>query len=142
MAKKKPILQYVIMCDDVAVYQDSNKVAILGVFEQIYVEKFPAVHSKLWLLSRFTDGQGSFSTQTKIFNPQGQSIFESDKVNFELAETEVSYNINGQLVGLPLDEEGTYWVETYLEEELVNRIPFQARLTPKQEPEQNETTYH
>ncbi len=142
MANKKPMLQYVIMCDDVAIYQDSNKVAILGVFEQIYVEKFPAVHPKLWLLSRFADGVGSYDAQSKILNPDGKVIFESEKVNFKLKDNVVSYNINGQLVGLPLDVEGKYWVETYLDDKLLNRIPFQVLTAPKKELEHNETTYH
>ncbi len=142
MEKQKPTLQYVILCDDVAVYQDSNKVAVLGVFEQIFVEQLPTSHPKFWLMTRFTNGLGSYKTQNKIINPLGDPVFESEEVSFTLDSTVSGYNINGQLVGLPLENEGIYWVETYLDGNIVNSTPLHVITKPPEPTDQKEITYH
>ncbi|RJQ30856.1 MAG: hypothetical protein C4562_07465 [Actinobacteria bacterium] len=138
---KKPTLQFSVICDDIANFHDSGKLIIVGLFEQIIVDEVPASHQKMWVLSRFTDGLGDYTCQTKIVNPTGEIIFQSDPVAFSLKAKEASYNVNGQIFGLPLEHIGTYWVETYLNDEYLSKIPL--IVTKKMDaPAPEETTYH
>jgi hypothetical protein len=124
MARKvRPTLQLFCLCDDIGRVEGSAKLILIGVFERIQVEGIPAQHAKMWVFARWTGGVGSFTSRTAILDPDEQVVFETEEIAFRLDSPEQSHNVSGQLVGFPIETEGTFWVEAYLDGELAARIP-------------------
>lgn len=137
---QRPSLQLFCLCDDIGRVEGTSKVILIGIFEQIQVEELPVQHPKLWVFSRWGNGIGTFATRTQIVDPDGNIVFQTEEIPFTLEVVEQSHNVSGQLVGLPLESAGTYWVEAYLDEELAGRIPLVVEITgytqdPAAEPE-------
>lgn len=120
---QRPTLQLFCLCDDVGRLEASAKLILVGVFERIQVESLPAQHPRLWIFARWTGGVGTYTCRSAVVDPEGDTVFETEEIRFSLETEEQSHNVSGQLVGFPLEIEGTYWVEAYLDEELVTRIP-------------------
>lgn len=127
--KRRPTLQLFCLCDDIGRVEGSAKLILVGVFERIQVEGIPAQHPKMWVFGRWTGGAGSFTCRTAIVDPDGQVVFETEEIAFTLDAPEQSHNVSGQLVGFPLETDGTFWVEAYLDGELVARIPLVVEQT-------------
>lgn len=125
---QKPMLQLFCLCDEIGRVEGSSKLIIIGVFEQLEVEELPAVHPKLWVFARFTGGVGTFACRNQIVDPEGRVIFETEDIPFTLEVPEQSHNVSGQLMGLPIESEGTHWVETYLDDELIAQIPLMVQV--------------
>lgn len=122
-SSQRPTLQLFCLCDDVGRLEGSSKLILIGVFERIQVESLPAQHPRLWIFARWTGGTGTFTCRNAVVDPEGDTVFETEEIRFTLESEEQSHNVSGQLVGFPLEAEGTYWVEAYIDEELEARIP-------------------
>lgn len=136
---EKPTLQLFCLCDDIGRLEATSKLILVGVFERIQVESLPAQHPKMWIFARWTGGSGTFTCRNAVVDPEGTTVFETEEIRFTLESEEFSHNVSGQLVGFPIEIEGIYWVEAYLDDELVARIPLIVEVTGYGEAEQVET---
>jgi hypothetical protein len=145
MDTQKPALQLFCLCDDIGRVEGTSKVILIGVFEQIQVEELPVQHPKLWVFARWGTGVGTFSARTQIVDPEGEVVFQTEEIPFTLEMVEQSHNVSGQLLGLPLESAGTYWVEAFLDEELEGRIPLVVEVvgrTPESGGSAEEPVFH
>ncbi len=122
-----PDLQASLLCDDVR-QERNGKFILIGIFEQLLVPSFPAVLQRLSLVNRWCSGKGEFQQLTRITAADGASrLAEGRPVTIKLADqnqvaTSVEYFVN-----LRFPEEGTYWIEINLEQQLKLRYPLHVR---------------
>ena len=118
----KPSLNFTIICDDVR-QEMGGKLSLMGLFENIYAPKFPAVHPRIAILTEWSGGQGEFGIKMRILAPDGKTVIR--ETNSKMSLNGVNYKHRD--VSLHLNVEfktpGTYWVENYLDKELINSIP-------------------
>jgi hypothetical protein len=127
MAKIKPRLNYTLLCDDVR-QEMGGKFSLMGLFESIYSNTFPAMHPRFAIVNEWTGGNGEFLSRVRLLAPdQKQVLSESDaKINLfneSQRHRDISVRFNSTF-NVP----GTYWIETLLDGERAGIIPLNIQI--------------
>ena len=130
MAKnpERPTCLAIILCDDI--YRDiqTKKMVIVGTFNEIKSQKYPAKHGRLKILFTLTDAKGEYDISLAIENARtGNEILRLDgkatlKDPLQIADFDVG------IMNLFLPEAGKYWVTLKVDGELITQRPFNAGL--------------
>ncbi len=125
--KIKPRLSYTILCDDVR-QEMGGKVSLMGLFENIYANVFPAVHPRFAIVNEWTGGKGEFTVKMRLLTPDHeQSISESEVAITLFSETQRHRDISIRF-NTSFAVPGTYWIETLLDGERVGLVPLTLKL--------------
>lgn len=119
----KPDLQFSVLCDDIR-REDNGKFILLGLFEVIAAQSFPATHPVLFIANRWRNGLGAFRQKNRIVSSDNHIIVEEKEVSFELKDTSFSHTIISRFNGISFPGEGQYWVEILLDGDLKQRYAF------------------
>jgi hypothetical protein len=118
----KPSLNFTIICDDVR-QEMGGKLSLMGLFENIYAAKFPAVHPRIAIMTEWASGQGEFGIKMRIVTPDGKTVIRETNSKMVLSGVNYRHRDVSVHLNVELKAPGTYWVENYLDDELVNSIP-------------------
>ena len=120
--KIKPRLKYTLLCDDVR-QEMGGKFSLMGLFESIYSNTFPAVHPRFAIINEWTGGKGEFVSRIRVLAPdQKQVLSESDSTINLYSESQYHRDISVRF-NSTFSVPGTYWIETLLDEERAGIIP-------------------
>jgi len=118
----KPSLNFTIICDDIR-QEMGGKLSLMGLFENIYAQKFPAVHPRIAILSEWSGGQGEFGIKMRIMAPEGKTVIRETKSKMTLNGVNYKHRDVSLHLNVEFKTAGTYWVENFLDDELINSIP-------------------
>ena len=126
------------MCDDVRI-EMGNKISMMGIFQNIMVEKVPVSLIKFAVINHWK-GQGSHQTEVRILSPDKSNlIVTSQATNIELAAGGFTDNVSF-FVNVVFPESGTYWVQTIANSVVLDEFPLivtdQANLENVRPPEE------
>ena len=99
-------LGYLILCDGHS--KDGGKDCILGIFNRIFVQRFPAQHEQCFLAFELWTSPGKHELKVKILDTDGKDVVP------ELGPLEMQVSQVGQgsgaiqLRGLPLAKQGIF----------------------------------
>ena len=128
MNEKQLQLSYTILCDDVRL-EVGNKISLMGVFQNIMVERLPISLIKFAVINHWR-GEGKYETEIRILSPNRQDvIFSSQATEIELAAGGFTDNVSF-FVNVVFPESGTYWVQTLADAVLLDE--FQLLVTDSQ----------
>lgn len=121
MENEKLKLVYTLLCDDVRI-EMGNKISLMGIFQNIMVEKLPVSLIKFAVINHW-EGTGNHQTEVRILSPDRLNmVVTSQPTSIELAPggftDNVSFFVN---VVFPLP--GTYWVQTLADSEVLEEFP-------------------
>ncbi|MBP7056661.1 MAG: hypothetical protein KBB52_07395 [Candidatus Omnitrophica bacterium] len=123
----KPNLQFSVLCDDVR-REDNGKFLLIGLFESINTNKFPAMHPTLFVVNRWCKGEGEFKQKIRILDAMDQKIvFQTEDQVFELKDIDAHHTLISRFNNLVFKGPGKYWVEVMLDGELVLNYPIILR---------------
>ena len=97
----------------------------MGVFENIFLPGFPYSIVKFAILNHW-EGQGEFETQVKIISPTREELISSIESKFVLSPQGQTDNITF-FANVTFDQPGTYFLQVYLEGDMVHELPLQVR---------------
>jgi hypothetical protein len=118
----KPSLNFTIICDDVR-QEMGGKLSLMGLFENIYAAKFPAVHPRMAIVTEWSSGQGEFRTRMRILTPDGKTVIRETNSKMSLNGVNYRHRDVSLHLNVELKTPGAYWVENYLDDELINSLP-------------------
>jgi hypothetical protein len=125
--KIKPRLNYTLLCDDVR-QEMGGKFSLMGLFESIYANTFPALHHRFAIINEWTGGKGEFTVKIRLLAPDGQQVISESETKINLFnETQRHRDIsirNNTTFKTP----GTYWIETLLDNERAGITPLSLQL--------------
>ncbi len=99
-------LGYLILCDDHG--KVGGKECILGVFNRIFVQRFPAAHEQCYLAFELWTAPGKHELKVKIVDTDGKDIVPP-LGPLEMQVSQVGQGSGAiQLRGLPLTKQGIY----------------------------------
>ncbi len=114
-------LIYTLLCDDVRL-EMGNKLSLMGVFQNIMVEKLPISLIKFAVVNHWR-GEGVHQTEVRIVSPdKTNTIVTSQPTNIELAHGGFSDNVSF-FVNVMFQTAGTYWVQTLANTVLLEEFP-------------------
>ena len=125
--KVKPTLHYTILCDDVR-QEMGGKFSLMGLFESIYANAFPAVHPRFAIVNEWAGGNGEFRVKIRLLAPDRiQVISESETIMTLFSETQRHRDISVRF-NTAFATPGTYWIETLLDGERAGLVPLTLQL--------------
>jgi hypothetical protein len=124
----RPNLQFSVVCDDVR-REDNGKFMLIGIFEAINAVKFPANHHTLFVANRWCKGEGSFTQKIRIVNTKDKTIvFQTEDQSFVLQDIDTHHTIMSRFNNLLFPDPGKYWVEIFLNNELILNYPIMLKV--------------
>ncbi len=125
--KIKPKLSYSILCDDVR-QELGGKFSLMGLFENIYANSFPAVHPRFAIVNEWTGGRGDFRLRVRLLGTNKKDVLsESESVLSLYNETQRHRDISVRF-NTTFPVPGTYWIQILLDDEQVALVPLQLQL--------------
>lgn len=129
--KVKPRLLYTLLCDDVR-QELGGKFSLMGLFESIYANAFPAVHPRFAIVNEWSGGMGEFTVNIRLLTPDRENIIsESEAVIKLYSETQHHRDISIRF-NTPFNIPGTYWIETIVDGERVGLTPLSVQQVSKE----------
>jgi len=117
---------YTLLCDDVRL-EIGNRFSLIGVFQTIVAAQLPIALIKLATIT-YWHGQGLGSSEVRIVSPdRSETIVVSEATPIDLSAGGFTHNLV-IFVNVLLPQQGTYWVQTLLDSEVVGEVPFSVVL--------------
>lgn len=114
-------LLYTLLCDDVRI-EMGNKISLMGVFQNIMVEKLPVSLIKFAVINHWS-GQGNHETEVRILSPdKSDLIVTSQPTQIDLAGGGFTDNVSF-FVNVVFSNPGTYWVQTIANTVVLEEFP-------------------
>ena len=114
-------LVYTLLCDDVRL-EMGNKISLMGVFQNIMVERLPVSLIKFAVVNHWR-GNGNHQTEVRIISPdKTNTLVTSQPTHIELAPGGFTDNVSF-FVNVVFSTAGTYWVQTLANAVLLDEFP-------------------
>lgn len=114
-------LVYTLLCDDVRI-EMGNKISLMGIFQNIMVEKLPVSLIKFAVINHWK-GSGNHQTEVRILSPdKANMVVTSQPTTIELAPGGFTDNVSF-FVNVVFPDAGTYWVQTIANTAVLDEFP-------------------
>lgn len=114
-------LVYTLLCDDVRL-EMGNKISLMGIFQNIMVEKLPVSLIKFAVINHWR-GDGNHQTEVRILSPNKTNVVvTSQQTAIELAPGGFTDNVSF-FVNVVFPSPGTYWVQTLADARVMEEFP-------------------
>lgn len=114
-------LIYTLLCDDVRI-EMGNKISLMGIFQNIMVEKLPVSLIKFAVINHWR-GEGNHQTEVRIMSPDKQNlVVTSQPTSIELTPGGFTDNVSF-FVNVVFSSAGTYWVQTIADTVVLDELP-------------------
>jgi hypothetical protein len=114
-------LVYTLLCDDVRI-EMGNKISLMGIFQNIMVEKLPVSLIKFAVINHW-QGEGNHQTEVRILSPDRHNlVVTSQPTAIELAPGGFTDNVSF-FVNVVFPTAGTYWVQTIANATVLDEFP-------------------
>ncbi|NNE99278.1 MAG: hypothetical protein HKN25_09700 [Pyrinomonadaceae bacterium] len=114
-------LVYTLLCDDVRL-EMGNKVSLMGVFQNIMVDKLPVSLIKFAVVNHWR-GEGNHQTEVRIMSPnKSKMVVTSQPTEVDLTPGGFTDNVSF-FVNVVFPTAGTYWVQTLANTEVLEEFP-------------------
>jgi hypothetical protein len=121
MQERNLQLIYTILCDDVRL-EMGNKISLMGVFQNIMVEKLPVSLIKFAVVNHL-EGEGQYNTEVRILSPdKSRVVVTSQPTEVSLSQDSYTDNVSF-FVNVVFPSAGTYWVQTLTENDVLEELP-------------------
>ena len=114
-------LVYTLLCDDVRI-EMGNKISLMGIFQNIMVEKLPVSLIKFAVINHWR-GEGNHETEVRILSPyRANLVVTSQPTPISLAPGGFTDNVSF-FINVVFPRAGTYWVQTLLNTQVMEEFP-------------------
>lgn len=114
-------LRYTLLCDDVRI-EMGNKISIMGIFQNIMVEKLPVSLIKFAVINHWM-GEGNHDTEVRILSPDKMNlVVTSQPTPIDLTPGGFTDNVSF-FINVVFPTAGTYWVQTLADSQVLEEFP-------------------
>jgi hypothetical protein len=124
--RQKPRIIYTLLCDDVR-QEVGGKFSLMGLFETISAETFPAIHSRFAIVTEWTGGKGEFAVKTRLLTPGQDKVVSESESRFNLVGENQRHRDIAIRLNTPFEIPGTYWVEFLVDGERAGLTPLHVQ---------------
>ena len=124
-----------LICDH-ALIDQAGKLSVLGIFERIWVERFPALHPRLHLVLRLKGRRteiGQHPVTIVLHDPQGREILRGDG-SVQIGEPPAGItDVEAAAIlvfDVPLETAGAYHFDITVDNELLASLPVTVSQMP------------
>lgn len=114
-------LVYTLLCDDVRI-EMGNKISLMGIFQNIMVEKLPVSLIKFAVINHWR-GAGNHQTEVRILSPDRINlVVTSQPTSIDLVPGGFTDNVSF-FVNVVFPSAGTYWIQTIADTIVLEEFP-------------------
>lgn len=125
--KIKPRLTYTILCDDVR-QELGGKYSLMGLFESIYANSFPAVHPRFAIVNEWTGGKGEFRLKIRLLASNRKDVLSESEAVLNLFNESQRHRDISIRFNTTFATPGTYWIQMLLDDEQIGLVPLALQL--------------
>ena|SRR5258706_8077741 len=114
---------------DYANITNDNKINIIGIFNRILAEEFPAAHRSLYLVAQLAASSAeanlSFTLEVQMVGKDDQKIFSLSNTTVVPESTDgspIALNVIIQIVDILIPESGTYPILLLVNEQIIGSL--------------------
>jgi hypothetical protein len=128
-------IDFAVVCD-YALVDQFGKLSVIGLFQHIWVQKFPTVHPRLHLVIRLKGSRtevGQHDVRIRLLNEEDQEIISGDgKVNFPEPPAGVLEVEAGAVLAfdVPFQKPGQYRFEINVDTDVQTNVPIAVSQGP------------
>ena len=120
--KIKPRLNYTLLCDDVR-QEMGGKFSLMGLFESVYSNTFPALHPRFAIVNDWSGGKGDFISRLRLLAPDQQQVLSESESKINLFNESQHHRDISIRFNSTFNAPGTFWIETLLDGDRAGIIP-------------------
>jgi hypothetical protein len=117
-------LNYVIIADNAFFSQENNTLNIIGIFDKIAVENFPALHSKLSIVTSCTGPVGTYQQKLILKSSDGTGPAMELKGEIKILNEGQKAQLIANITAIPLLSKGEYRVNVEIDGELQEQYAY------------------
>lgn len=129
--KINPALSYTLLCDDVR-QEIGGKFSLMGLFETIYANVFPAAHPRFAIINEWTGGKGEFTVKIRLLAPDKEQVLSESEAKINLYNEAQRHRDISIRFNTTFKVPGTYWIETLLDNKQVSITPLSVQQVSQQ----------
>lgn len=128
----KPNIITFLIADSVIQEKGSNKWSAIGIFDRIYAEKFPCLHTNMALYIKLADAEGEYDISVEFKDSEGKKleIFEGIKLRVPSRLNHPDFGIKTQNLLIPKPDK--YNFDLYFNGDFCQSYPLIVEEKPKQ----------
>lgn len=108
--------------------------SFIGIFYELPFPEFPTPKFSFFIANGWCNGKGTFKQKLRILLPDRKTaLIETPDQEFELKETTTPFMAVNYFAEMILQQEGTYWIQTFINNKLTLEYPMVARKVNLQE---------
>lgn len=112
MSKKSPPIGLaIIICDTVIADQKTGKKSLIGIFNRIWAQSFPAPHPELHIFISLTNGHGHYKCSLQCLNESNGQIISKAEGDIDFEDPRQVIEADFNLRGLVFPAPGQYSFE-------------------------------
>ena len=114
-----PIVKAFLVCDQIIHDVQSGKKSVIGIFQDVRAERFPAVHPTLWIYANLTNGHGSYQFEIRLLDAKNRILGSGAPPKIDIPSPLQTIEFAAKLRNVQLPEPGTYVFELRANDEVV-----------------------
>lgn len=108
--------------------EDERIRSFVGIFYELPFPSFPTPKFSFFVANGWCNGKGKFRQKMRILNPDRKTaVIETPDQEFDLKETTTPFMAVNYFAEMVMQQPGTYWFQTFLNNKLVMEFPMSAR---------------
>ena len=122
MQTTKPQLKAILTCDNIIAEKGTDKHSLIGIFDRMYITKFPASYFPIYLYLAFS-GAGDFRIRVSFHDLTEDKEIASSSLPqlIHCPDRLKTYQVIFRLPPLPLPQEGDYDFIVYANDEIIGQ---------------------
>lgn len=126
-ARKQPKCIALVICNEIIEDRRTNNKTLVSLFNGIIAPSLPAIHPRMFLMASLTGGKGKWSLSFRLYSPSNQNLLTIEgEESFD--DPLGVYDIVIELQGVPLPEEGGYFINLFVENTPIAERRFTVQL--------------
>lgn len=119
-----PVPLAFLLCDQVITDADTKKKTLVGVFDRIWVNKFPTEHLGAALYARLIGAEGDYDIRVEYVQVDSQSILAEGTARMQVEDRHMPAEFSMVLPPLPIPSPGGYEFRLWMNERYIQRVSF------------------
>jgi hypothetical protein len=113
---RTPHIKSFLIADQVF-QQTSRKWCVIGIFDRIWVRRFPSLHPSVGLYLQVSDAEGDYDVKVSFQTIDGTPLAQLTGVSFSVKDPLVAPGFGVQAHNLPLPAPGTYLFKVFFNDQ-------------------------
>lgn len=128
-----PIPMAFLLCDQVISDEATKKKTLVGVFDRIWVSKFPTEHKPVALYARLYDAEGEYDVRVEYVKLSDESVLARANGKLQVRDRRKPVEFALALSSIPIPEPGEYEFRLWIGNRYIQKVRFVAEPLPVQQ---------